>query len=627
MFIKYSTNQIPPKKSRGKGSKGKKTADESQETVDVFEESKPEPELTKKKTSSKRRVKKKVIMLANDNIISDDADVALELAKSISQTKAEEAEATRKVHATHARIVAESVSESAKKKSGGRSSKSVVIQDTPTPSLTPQEQEAADIMQALKESKKISRRQPGTGGSNEGTGSKPGVPNESIIIFATSSVGTDEQDSEYPDDDNDDVKKDDKDGDADDEGDDHIRVRKDEDVEMKDAKVEESDKGKERVTDAAKEEAEKNSPDPVSISIEVTHIISSIQQTPTPIPTKPITTDAPTITAVVPESNALTVVELRGAKLEKDVSELKIVDHSTEALVVLKSQVPTVVDNILKIKKEQGEKQKKPQFTIKSTNKAALEEFDLKTLIEDENVMDKGVAYTIKDHKRKHDDDEDDDDEDPPTGPNQGKKTKRRRTKEPESSKKPSTTKEIPKGKTLTKSSKTGKTALAKEPVEEPIAKVIMDDLGDDVVRDDDQPQDTSKPKTRKTLNPYWFKQPLRPPTPDPEWNKRQVILDQPVQPWFNQMVSASKDPLTFKDLMDTPIDFSKYVFNGPKIENLAQDILLGHAFNLLKGTCSSSIELEYNFQECFNALIDKLDWNNLEGDRYPFDLSKPLPL
>ncbi|GKC95470.1 hypothetical protein Tco_1160912, partial [Tanacetum coccineum] len=35
-------------------------------------------------------------------------------------------------------------------------------------------------------------------------------------------------------------------------------------------------------------------------------------------------------------------------------------------------------------------------------------------------------------------------------------------------------------------------------------------------------------------------------------------------------------------------------------------DILLGPAYNLLK---------------------DKLDWNNPEGDRYPFDLSKPLPL
>ncbi|GJX58518.1 hypothetical protein Tco_0289908, partial [Tanacetum coccineum] len=92
-------------------------------------------------------------------------------------------------------------------------------------------------------------------------------------------------------------------------------------------------------------------------------------------------------------------------------------------------------------------------------------------------------------------------------------------------------------------------------------------------------------------------------------------------------MIFALKDPLTFNDLMATPIDFSKYVLNGLKIENLTQDILLGPAFNLLKGACSSSIELEYNFQECFNALTCKLDWNNPEGDRYPFDLSKPLPL
>ncbi|GJZ58196.1 hypothetical protein Tco_0613690 [Tanacetum coccineum] len=302
MFIKYSTNQISPKKSRGKES---------------------EHEPTKKKTSSKRRVKKKVTLSADDNIISDDLDDALELAKFISQTEAKEVEAARKVHDTHARIVTESVLESAKKKYGGRSSKSVVIQDTQSapkskpatskiklngaPSLTPAEQEAADIMQALKESKKTSKRQPGTGGSNEGTGSKPGVPDKSTVISATSSEGTcakpgvpnkekditeekvilewgDEQDSEFSDDHNDDVEKDDKDGDADDEGDDQIsdtqdaddeddetesdedeiykykiRVRKDEDVEMKDAEVEESDKGEERVTDAAKEEAEKTS--------------------------------------------------------------------------------------------------------------------------------------------------------------------------------------------------------------------------------------------------------------------------------------------------------------------------------------------------------------------------------
>ncbi|GJU09786.1 hypothetical protein Tco_1132182 [Tanacetum coccineum] len=51
-------------------------------------------------------------------------------------------------------------------------------------------------------------------------------------------------------------------------------------------------------------------------------------------------------------------------------------------------------------------------------------------------------------------------------------------------------------------------------------------------------------------------------------------------------MVSATKDPLTFNDLMATPIDFSKYVLNRLEIDNLTQDLLLGHAYDLLKGTC-----------------------------------------
>ncbi|GJY64611.1 hypothetical protein Tco_0466071 [Tanacetum coccineum] len=136
------------------------------------------------------------------------------------------------------------------------------------------------------------------------------------------------------------------------------------------------------------------------------------------------------------------------------------------------------------------------------------------------------------------------------------------------------------------KCSNDDESASTKEPVKEPIAEVVMDDAGDDVVRDDDQSQDASKPKTAKTPNPDWFKQPPRPPTHDPEWNKRQVILDQPEQPWFNEMVSAIEDPLTCNDLMATPIDFS-------------------------------NVKLEYHFQECFNALTDMLDWNNPGGDQY----------
>ncbi|GJZ86394.1 hypothetical protein Tco_0658004 [Tanacetum coccineum] len=358
-------------------------------------ESELEPKHAKKKTSSKRRVKKKVTLSANDNIISDDPVAALEFAKS---------------------------------------SKSVVIQDTisapkskPTTSktklkgassLTLKEQEAANIIQALKESKKTSRRQPGTEDSNEGNGSKPRVPDESTVISATSSEGTgiklgvpneekditeekvilewgDEQDSEHSDDDNDDVEKDDKDGDGDDEGIDHIsdtqdvddedvkiesdeddiykyeiRVRKDEDEEMINAEVDDSDKVPTPVQESPLIATVTTLPPPyVSTTPPV------LQQTTIPIPIQPITIDAPTVTIAVPESNALTVVELKVAKLEIDMSDLKTVDHSTEALVILKSQVPFVVDNYLGSKVRDVFQKELKKHTTNLIQKYSLQQF------------------------------------------------------------------------------------------------------------------------------------------------------------------------------------------------------------------------------------------------------------
>ncbi|GJX65875.1 hypothetical protein Tco_0300218 [Tanacetum coccineum] len=70
-------------------------------------------------------------------------------------------------------------------------------------------------------------------------------------------------------------------------------------------------------------------------------------QTTKLIPSPLITTEAPTITTVVPESDALTAVQLRVTKLEKDVTQLKKIDHSAKAHATLKSQVPTIVEHYL----------------------------------------------------------------------------------------------------------------------------------------------------------------------------------------------------------------------------------------------------------------------------------------
>ncbi|GKA18510.1 ribonuclease H-like domain-containing protein [Tanacetum coccineum] len=82
---------------------------------------------------------------------------------------------------------------------------------------------------------------------------------------------------------------------------------------------------------------------------------------------------------------------------------------------------------------------------------------------------------------------------------------------------------------------------------------------------------------------------------------RRQHVDSRPPQTWISQ-VSRAKEPRTsFDELMDTSFDFSAFVLNRINIKDLTQEILVGPAFQLLKGTCKSK--------------------------PYPFDLSKPLPL
>ncbi|GJR42843.1 hypothetical protein Tco_1310946 [Tanacetum coccineum] len=101
---------------------------------------------------------------------------------------------------------------------------------------------------------------------------------------------------------------------------------------------------------------------------------------------------------------------------------------------------------------------------------------------------------------------------------------------------------------------------------------------------------------------------------------------------WFTKPTQLKESYLiligmTFDELMSTLIEFSAFIMNGLKINNLTQKTLLGPVFRLLKGTRSNYAELEYDFEECYKALSEKLDSENPEGGDYSFDLTKPLPL
>ncbi|GKA64167.1 hypothetical protein Tco_0763773 [Tanacetum coccineum] len=114
----------------------------------------------------------------------------------------------------------------------------------------------------------------------------------------------------------------------------------------------------------------------------------------------------------------------------------------------------------------------------------------------------------------------------------------------------------------------------------------------------------------------------------NPDWNVGITPQQGKNQSWLMTLASSADKPLkTFDELMSTPIDFFAYIMNGLKITNLTQETLLGPVFRLLKGTRSNYAKLEYDFEECYKPLSEKLDWENPEGGDYQFDLTKSLPL
>ncbi|GJU01854.1 hypothetical protein Tco_1112192 [Tanacetum coccineum] len=118
-----------------------------------------------------------------------------------------------------------------------------------------------------------------------------------------------------------------------------------------------------------------------------------------------------------------------------------------------------------------------------------------------------------------------------------------------------------------------------------------------------------------------------KPPTLDHDWNKTLPAAHGPFQPWLSTLAQKEDTRESFNELMDTPLDFSAFVMNRLKVDTLTPELLVGPTFKLMKGSCKSLVELEYFFEEVCKVTTDQLDWNNPEGQQYPHDLCKPLPL
>ncbi|GKE86736.1 hypothetical protein Tco_1560478, partial [Tanacetum coccineum] len=160
----------------------------------------------------------------------------------------------------------------------------------------------------------------------------------------------------------------------------------------------------------------------------------------------PINTKATTITTSLPEITPFIALQLRVARLEQGMSEVKKTDHSANVLASIESQVPTAVvkylgtklnDALLKVLERHTEDLIEkysvlpgPESIHNQESEKSPKEIIRTKREQDEDAMDKGVTDKVKDHKRKHDSDDDEDDDDDEglsAGSNQGKSAKRRR--------------------------------------------------------------------------------------------------------------------------------------------------------------------------------------------------------
>ncbi|GJX86480.1 hypothetical protein Tco_0337254 [Tanacetum coccineum] len=248
-------------------------------------------------------------------------------------------------------------------------------------------------------------------------------------------------------------------------------------------------------------------------------ILSSIPET---------LTTATTSNPAVQESETLSTIHLRISDLEKEVKELKNVDHSSALLATIKSEVLTAVKEYLGTSLDDALYKQESQYTITSSDKAALKEFDQKRNLFERMAKSKYLTEIPSTGLKPDDADQD---KDPPARPDQGLKKKKT-------------------------------SAQAEETVFEAGDTQVPHNLGEDMGK---------------------------------------TVDDGPTQKWLSDLAKAEKPAKTFDDLISTPINFSAFAMNRLHISDLTQAVLVGPVYKLLKGTCRS--------------------------DRYPFNLSKPLPL
>nr|GEW04843.1 hypothetical protein [Tanacetum cinerariifolium] len=499
----------------------------------------------------------------------------------MSLTEAKEEEAARRVHATHERLV---------KKSDELSGEPA---NRPTNKRRPS---ATDTMQALKASRKISRIQSHTGGSNEGDSiTQEGSKNESNQYDKAQvdeeeiewvSINEEEEKQDDQDDDNDrriDIEETDDDDDekTDDEFvyvDKYVHHAVDEN--MKDAEYDETRKDNEEITDVEKTETTKGDyeqarklpltssslfvssgfvPQIQSPSLLKIPVSMILKQT---IPaTSPVLSTVTRVSTVPPPPPIVSVISYVQQQT-KPIPTPPITTIALSVTTTVLDPIPTIVPSVSEWEKDITELKQVDHSsailaTISSQVPSTVNEYLGLSL--GDSLQKYGLVGEI------------------PGRPCCNEKIVR-----------------VPPGNetliffvvmeakmqtsnTPPKAFKSGKSVYVEEPKEAHVHVMSLDveeNIVDEMGNPDEQPDGETELNTNnapKTIGS----------------NNLQGLLLQ------IQNETSVKSLFAKKHL---------------KLDKITKADLVRPVYNLLKGTCQSSIELEYNMEECYKALTDKLD-------------------
>nr|GEY19175.1 hypothetical protein [Tanacetum cinerariifolium] len=266
---------------------------------------------------------------------------------------------------------------------------------------------------------------------------------------------------------------------------------------------------------------------------------------------------------------------------------LKTIDENMKKIIKeqVKDQVKAQVTRILPRIEEAVNAQLESEVLTRSshssrTSYAVAADLNLyKALVEaydvDKTILDTYGESAILKRRR-----EDDDQEGPSTGSDRG--SKRRRGGGEHAS--ASTLSEPATGsagrsttRTQSRQLSASESAFAEEPMqntcqmEEPLHPVF--DTGAE-----------DQPIVQTSQHPEWFSQPKKPPTPDRDWNKSLLATQGDAQSWISALTKQTDACSSFNELLDTPIDFSNFIMNRLGVDTLTPELLAGPTYELMRG-------------------------------------------